>query len=84
MNERELVDACKLGDPLAQKEIFLQNASNLFGICRRYIKDYHDAQDILMEAFFAIFTKIDSFNFSGSFEGWMKRIVVNQCLMFSP
>lgn len=49
-------------------------------ICRRYFKETELAEDALQEGFIRIFDKLDQFEFKGSFEGWMKRIVVNICL----
>jgi RNA polymerase sigma-70 factor (ECF subfamily) len=47
----------------------------------RYLKDRADAEDAMISSFQTIFSKISSFKGSGSFEGWMKRVVVNHCLM---
>jgi len=51
------------------------------GICLRYLKHAQESEDALVESFYKIFSKIDQFKEEGSFEGWMKRIVVNSCLM---
>jgi len=51
------------------------------GICRRYVKVLEDAEDVLIDTFFKIFTNIHQYKGAGSFEGWMKRIAVNQSLM---
>ena len=53
----------------------------MLSICKRYLKQTELAEDIMVHAFYKIFSKIDSFNNKGSFEGWMKRIVINECLM---
>lgn len=47
----------------------------------RYTKQYEEAEDVMIHAFYKIFDKIDSYNGDGSFEGWMKRILVNEALM---
>ena len=57
-------------------------APTLLGICRRYLRRREDAEDVLLEGFYRIFSKIDQYTGEGNFEGWMKRIMVNQCLMF--
>lgn len=54
----------------------------MFGICRRYVKNEQDAEDVMLGGFLKIFTKIDQYTGSGNFEGWMKRIMVNESLMF--
>jgi len=54
----------------------------MYAICMRYIKSSQDAEDIFIDAFYKILTKIDHFKGEGSFEGWMRRIMVNESLMF--
>lgn len=49
-------------------------------ICRRYAKDYHEAEDMLQDAFISIFSHINQFKSAGSFEGWLKRITVNTAI----
>ncbi|GET30003.1 DNA-directed RNA polymerase sigma-70 factor [Prolixibacter sp. SD074] len=52
----------------------------MYGVCLRYSKDATEAEDNLQEGFIRVFTKIDQFGFRGSFEGWMRRIMVNTSL----
>lgn len=52
----------------------------MFGICLRYAGNYDDAQDIVHDGFVKIYVKISQFRFEGSFEGWMRRIMVNTAL----
>ncbi len=52
----------------------------MFGICVRYAGNYDDAQDIVHDGFVKIYMKIAQFRFEGSFEGWMRRIMVNTAL----
>lgn len=54
----------------------------MFTICLRYIKETAAAEDILLIAFGKIFERIHQFQQKGSFEGWIKRIVINECLMY--
>lgn len=54
----------------------------MFGVLKRYIRNREDAEDVLVEAFFKVLTKLDHFRGDGSFEGWIRRIVVNEALMF--
>ena len=64
-----------------QAQLFeLNNSGKMFGICLRYAKDYTAAEDILQESFIKIFNKISQFSFEGSFEGWVRRIVVNTAI----
>lgn len=80
MNEEILVKKCIKGDNRAQKKLFDLFAPKLFGVCLRYMKDHDLAQDTLQDGFVKIFTKLSNYNGKGSFEGWMRRIVVNTCL----
>lgn len=82
MTSNDLVKACKKEDPQAQKILYKQYSPVLFAICRRYLARFEDAEDVLVEAFIKIFNQIHQYNNLGSFEGWMKKIVVNECLMF--
>lgn len=75
-----LIRQCQEKNRKAQEEIYLQYSSILFSICLRYADNYEDAQDVFQEGFVLIFNKIDQFRFEGSFEGWMKRIMVNLSL----
>ncbi len=81
-NLDHILDLCKRENSKAQKELYDFYSPILFGICRRYIKNYQDAEDVLIEGFYKIFSKLKQYNGKGSFEGWMKRIVVNESLMF--
>ncbi len=76
-----LVEQCQKGESSAQKSLYDAYKSILFGICRRYINNNEDAEDVLVSAFVKIFGHINDFKNDGSFEGWMKRIAVNECLM---
>ena len=50
------------------------------GVCYRYARNREDAEDILQDAFIKIFRKMDQFKGDGSFEGWMRKIIVNTAL----
>lgn len=57
-------------------------AGKFLVVCKRYLRNTQDAEDALQESFIKIFKNIGSFESKGSFEGWMRTIVVNQCLRF--
>jgi RNA polymerase sigma-70 factor (ECF subfamily) len=77
-----LIKGCRLQRASAQKELYDSYKDILFGICRRYIKLEADAEDVFIEGFYKIYKNIGSFKGNGSFEGWMKRIMINESLMF--
>ncbi|MDG4715402.1 RNA polymerase sigma factor [Winogradskyella marincola] len=52
----------------------------LYGICLKYMKNKTEADDVFQDAFIKLFQKIDQYKFNGSFEGWAKRIFVNEAL----
>jgi len=80
MSLKKLILKCKKGDLIAQSEVYHLFSGKLFPICLKYSRTYQEAEDNLQEAFITIFKKIDQFQFKGSFEGWMKRIVINTAL----
>lgn len=79
-NLDELIKRCAEGNGKAQTEVYHRFAPKMFGVCLRYAKDSAEAEDNLQEGFIRVFTKIDQFRFKGSFEGWMRRIMVNTSL----
>lgn len=81
LSEEVLIRKCKENDRKAQNQLFHQYAPLMLSICQRYLKQRETAEDIMIDAFYRIMSKIHSFEGNGSFEGWMKRIVVNECLM---
>ena len=54
----------------------------MFGVCKRYVATREDAQDVLIEALYKAMANIEQYQGAGSFEGWIRRIVVNESLMF--
>ncbi|WP_300663694.1 RNA polymerase sigma factor [Fluviicola sp.] len=68
------------GSPEAFRYVYDILSPKLYYVCLRYLKSEADAQDVLQETFVIAYRKIDSFNGQGSFEGWMRRIAVNNCL----
>jgi len=77
---KTLIQKCKKRDVKSQSEIYHLYAGKLFALCLKYSKTHQEAEDNLQEAFITIFKKINQFKFKGSFEGWMKRIVINTAL----
>lgn len=77
-----MIQGCLEGDRKAQKVLYETYSPKLLGVVKRYVKAPEDAEDVLIEGFFKIMTKIDLYSGSGSFVGWMRRIMVNEALMF--
>ena len=77
----DLIKQCANNDRKAQKEIYQLFAGKLFSICLKYSKNKQEAQDNFQDGFIVIFDKIGQFNFKGSFEGWLKRVMLNTVLL---
>ena len=80
--EELLVDQLKKNDALAQKELYQQSSKKMLSVCRSYIEDMHYAEDCMINGFCKVFNHIQKFENKGSFEGWIRRIMVNECLTF--
>jgi len=72
-----LIQDCLAGTRSAQKTLYEAYAPFVLGIIKRYLYNQAGADEILNDAFFRIFTRIDQYAFKGSFEGWMRKIVIN-------
>jgi RNA polymerase sigma-70 factor (ECF subfamily) len=77
---RYIVKECLAGKRQAQEKLYGLYSAKMFGICLRYCKNYDEAKDILQEGFLKVFSKLEQFNFSGSLEGWVRRIIVNTAI----
>lgn len=80
MSLDKLRQRCAKNDRKAQTEVYQLFSGKLFALCLKYSKNYAEAQDNLQDGFITIFNKIEQYNSKGSFEGWMKRIVINTAL----
>ncbi|MEO7524199.1 MAG: sigma-70 family RNA polymerase sigma factor [Ferruginibacter sp.] len=80
MTEDELIKGCIRDEAACQKEVFDRYASRMLGVCHRYARNSADAEDILQDSFIKVFGKIKQFKFEGSFEGWIRKIVVNTAI----
>ncbi|MBR4301048.1 MAG: RNA polymerase sigma factor [Bacteroidales bacterium] len=75
--EEELITACKNNDSEAFKQIYDMYAPKMMGVCMRYMHNRVDAEDILQDSFIKVYLNIKRYRGEGSFEGWIRRIVVN-------
>lgn len=66
----------------AQQMVYVKYAPKMLGVCRQYIRDLQHAEEIMLNGFLKVFTKIEKFESKGSFEGWIRRIMVNESLSF--
>ncbi len=81
MTTDELLLRLREQDRTAQKWLYERYSPLMFSVCRRYLRTREDAEEALVSGFFKVYSQIESFSGAGSFEGWMRRIMVNECLM---
>lgn len=82
MDERQLIEGCRKGDRKAQRALYDKYSRKMMGVCLRYVNDRETARDLLQDGFVKVFASIDSYSGSGSFEGWMRKIFVNNALEY--
>ncbi|PKP52031.1 MAG: RNA polymerase subunit sigma-70 [Bacteroidetes bacterium HGW-Bacteroidetes-1] len=80
--EKKLIEACIMNNRQAQFNLYELFAPRLMPVCRRYAKNNWDAEDIMQEGFIKVFRYLPDFKYSGSFEGWLKRIMVTTAFNF--
>ncbi|MEI6455486.1 MAG: sigma-70 family RNA polymerase sigma factor [bacterium] len=75
-----IIEGCIAGKRSAQNALYRKFSAMMLSVCMRYAQNRDEAEDILQEAFIKIFQNIATFRGEGSFEGWMKRIMINHAL----
>ena len=80
MNEEQLIKGCIRRDRIAQKYFYDTFSPKMYPLCCRYVKDPDDAEDVLVTSFTHILDRIGQYRGEGSFEGWIKRAVINEAL----
>lgn len=76
----ELMEGCKAGKRKMQEALYQQTASKMLAVCMRYAKDRMEAEDVLQLGYIKIFQKVGEYRGDGSFEGWMRRVMVNTAI----
>lgn len=76
----ELLEGCKADNRKMQEMLYQQTASKMLAVCMRYAKDRMEAEDVLQMGYVKIFQKIKEYRGEGSFEGWMRRVMVNTAI----
>jgi len=80
ISEDWLIDGCIEGDRYAQKMLFEKYKATMFAICMRYAKNKMEAEDVMIEGFMVVYSNLNQFKGKGSFEGWIRRIMVNTAI----
>ena len=79
-SEEQLIKGCLAGIPAFQQMLYKRYASKMLTVCLRYASNREEAEDVLQEGFMIVFDKMAQFRLEGSFEGWIRRIMVNKSL----
>ncbi len=77
---KNIINGCLAGNRRDQELLYRRHAPKLYAVCLQYSGNDEEARDILQEGFIKIFENLANYKFEGSFEGWMRRIVVNTAL----
>lgn len=78
--EQQLITEAIANNRQAQQQLYSKYASKMLSVCRQYIKDIHHAEDVMITGFMKMFTNLKKFEHKGSFEGWIKRIMIHECI----
>jgi RNA polymerase sigma factor (sigma-70 family) len=78
----ELIKRCKANERKAQELLYKEFASKMMGVCLRYATDRMEAEDMLQNGFIKVFQKIEDYRGEGSFEGWIRRIIVHSSIEY--
>ena len=81
-NESELIEKASKNHRDAQHQLYKKHAPKMLSICRFYIRDLQQAEEVLLNGFFKIFKQLETFKNEGSFEGWMRKIIVRESISY--
>ncbi len=81
-NESHLIKQSLLKNRKAQKRLFDTYAPKMLRLCAYYIKDLQQSEEVMLNGFFKVFTKLDQYSNQGSFEGWIRKIMVFECISY--
>jgi RNA polymerase sigma factor (sigma-70 family) len=84
MTGHKAIEGCKRQDRICQKYVFDRWSEGMLMLCLRYVKSLPDAEELMLNGFYAFYRNIDRFvyNTDNSITAWLKKIMVNECLMF--
>ena len=81
-NESKLIQKAAKQNREAQHILYELHAPKMLSICRQYIRDIHHAEDAMLNGFFKVFSHLKDFKEEGSFEGWIRKIMVRESISF--
>ncbi|HLF46796.1 MAG TPA: sigma-70 family RNA polymerase sigma factor [Chitinophagaceae bacterium] len=80
MTEEAILSGCKKNEAAAQRELYNKYSPKMLAVCYRFAHNREDAEDMLQEGFIKVFLQLHTFESRGSFEGWVRRIIVHTCI----
>ena len=81
-SDEALIKKILKGDSRSERQLYDRHAAKMLGVCRMYIKDLHYAEDVMIQGFTRALDNLGRFRFEGSFEGWLRRIMVREAIDF--
>ncbi len=78
--EQLLIKCCIAGERASQAKLYDLYARKMMGVCMWYARNREEAEEILQDGFMRVFTYIHKYSGAGSFEGWIRKIMVNAAL----
>lgn len=81
-NESHLISRAVKNNREAQRHLYEKYSGKMLSVCRMYIKDLHHAEEVMLTGFFKVFTHLQDFKSEGSFEGWIRRIMIRESISF--
>lgn len=82
IHDSEIIRGCQKGSLKMQRVLYERFAPKMLGVCLRYARDKEEAEDMLQEGFIKVFLKLGEFRGDGSFEGWIRRIMINTAINY--
>lgn len=81
-NEQRLIKQASAGVKDAQQKLYETHSGKMLSVCRQYVKDMHHAEEVMLNGFMKVFTHLKDFKAEGSFEGWIRKIMVREAISF--
>lgn len=81
-NESRLIAGAIKNNRSAQQQLYGLFSGKMLSVCRMYIRDVQQAEEVMLAGFFKVFTHLKDFKGAGSFEGWIRRIMIRECISF--
>lgn len=81
-NDNQLIKQSLQKNRKAQKLLYDKYSPKMLGLCAYYVKDLHQSEEVMLSGFFKVFTKLNQFSNQGSFEGWIRKIMIFECISY--